>query len=468
MDDGRNYIPMDPADPSSFLSAADDGDRRDPFLKPRPSRVFAIVLGVVQVVLLIGFAVLTTSAEYKAENATQNVQLYNYLSGVMLMMLVGFGYLMTFLRWYGLGAVGYTLLITCLGAQVALLAESLFKSKSWDNKHNSTYETEHFWQKDGQNGVDIGLPELLDAMFAVAAMLISFGGLIGKINPKQLLLLVCAESVFYSANKQLILTRWLDIKDCGGTIIIHMFGAYFGLAIAYVLGEPDKGQAKTFEKSSTMSDVTSLIGTTVLWVYWPSFVAGTLVAGSHQAELALVNTVLALVGSTVATFIATSLFLNADEEDGKVTHKLFSPVDVQNAALAGGVSIGAVANLGINPFGAILIGCLAGTLSTVGYHFIQPFLLEKLGLHDTCGIHNLHGMPSLLGGLASAIVPHVINSAAGTGSSGHQLAGIGLTLVVAISSGGFTGFLMKYLGNKGKEFEDRESWIVADDFGKEI
>ena len=45
-------------------------------------------------------------------------QVYNYYVGVALMMLIGFGYLMTFLASYGLGAVGLTMLITCLGVEV--------------------------------------------------------------------------------------------------------------------------------------------------------------------------------------------------------------------------------------------------------------------------------------------------------------------------------------------------------------
>merc|ERR1719440_1767874 len=36
-------------------------------------------------------------------------------------MLVGFGYLMTFLKLYGLGAVGFTFIITVLAVQINVL-----------------------------------------------------------------------------------------------------------------------------------------------------------------------------------------------------------------------------------------------------------------------------------------------------------------------------------------------------------
>ena len=34
---------------------------------------------------------------------------------------------------------------------------------------------------------------------------------------------------------------------------------------------------------------------------------------------------------------------------------------------------------------------------------LQSLLLEKLKLHDTCGVHYLHGMPGVLGAIVSAI-----------------------------------------------------------------
>ena len=94
---------------------------------------------------------------------------------------------------------------------------------------------------------EIGLLALLRANFAVAAFLISFGGLIGKTSPLQLVVLVVLETVFYCANKRMMSGPRLGIADVGGTIVIHMFGAYFGLTIALVLGAPASAK---FEKSS--------------------------------------------------------------------------------------------------------------------------------------------------------------------------------------------------------------------------
>lgn len=112
----------------------------------------------------------------------------------------------------------------------------------------------------------------------------------------------------------------------------------------------------------------------------------------------------------------------------------------------------------------------AGLISVVGFKFIQPWLESKLSLHDTCGIHNLHGMPSLVGGIASVIVAYYKGAVAGTDSSVYgegdrsnqwemQLAGVFVTLLVAVTSGTITGLLMKSIDfTEYEQFKDR-MWI---------
>jgi hypothetical protein len=53
--------------------------------------------------------------------------------------------------------------------------------------------------------------------------------------------------------------------------------------------------------------------------------------------------------------------------------------------------------------GALFIGSIAGAFSTIGFTIVQPLLEERMNLFDTCGVHNLHGMPGVLGGIASVI-----------------------------------------------------------------
>jgi len=404
------------------------------------TKAFVYLLSGVQAVVLVGFFFLAKPTTMHYEDKAQNTQLYNYYVGVSLMMLVGFGYLMTFLRWYGLGAVGLTMLVTCLGVQVAMLVEPMFSVP------DVIFAPASF---------NVDLMALLNGNFAVAAFLISFGGLIGKVNPSQLVILVVLETIFYSINHQAVLVKWLDIKDCGGTIVIHMFGAYFGLTVAAVLGKPANLKKET---NSTTSDLFSLIGTVFLWLYWPSFVGGAIPAGTIESETALTNTVLALLGSTVVAFITSAL----------LSGNMLRPVDIQNATLAGGVSIGSVANLNISPFGALLIGCAAGKLSTFGFARVQDILAEK-GLHDSCGIHNLHGMPSLLGGLASVLVPLIVKpgDAGELGLPKSQLLGVVCTIGFAVASGALTGTVMKIFKDDSDGMDDGAYWEVADDFSKD-
>lgn len=399
--------------------------------KPSPlvsltgSPSFAVMTMALQIILLVLFKLLAN-----IDSPTQDDQYYNLLVGVELMMLVGFGYLMAFLRWYGLGSAGLTLYITCLGTEVSLFSEALFAD----------------WFK---TQVKVNYRTLIDANFAVAAFLISFGGLIGKVNPSQLCVMTVFESLFYGFNKRIILTKWFDIQDAGGTIIIHMFGAIFGLAASRAIGKPTD---TTHEKASYISDIFSLIGTVFLWLYWPSFVSASLKPGTIDAQRAVINTIVALLGSTVVTFGLSPLFTK-----GKL-----DPVHIQNSTLAGGVAIGATANFPLGPFGALLIGSVAGAISVFGFARVTPFLLERFDIHDSCGIGNLHGMPSIFGGLASAIVPIWIDTA---GSPYRQVLGVAFTLLVGGIAGFYTGKVMNlFKDDRIPMAVDGPYWEVADDF----
>merc|ERR1719240_61669 len=360
--------------------------------------------------------------------------LYDFYVQVAIMMFVGFGYLMTFLKSYGFSAVGLTMFITCVGGQWALLLETLMTT-------GCPFPT--------------GFEDLLNMNFAVAAVLISFGAVIGKMSPLQLLILTLIEPIFYCLNKVYLLKgeHFVDFVDCGGTIIIHVFGAYFGLSCAYMFGGAKDNELNT---NTYVADLFSLVGTVFLWLFWPSFVAGGLPAGEQQT-MALINTVMALLASTVTAFALTPMY-NAN---------LLTTVPIQNATLAGGVSIGATANFAMGPGGAVLVGIIAGAISSIG--FSRPLIPSSI---DTCGINSLHGMPGILGGLVSVVMPFIVNPISSkshlhqaTVKATAQAAGLFTTFAVAILTGAATG---KFLGcfPTAEPFSDATFWNCAPDIIK--
>lgn len=55
-------------------------------------------------------------------------------------------------------------------------------------------------------------------------------------------------------------------------------------------------------------------------------------------------------------------------------------VHIQNSTLAGGVAIGTAADMMIHPWGAMVVGSVAGALSVLGYRFITVHTITSLKL----------------------------------------------------------------------------------------
>ena len=128
-------------------------------------------------------------------------------------------------------------------------------------------------------------------------------------------------------------------------------------------------------------------------------------------------------------------------------------IDTTGAVVAAGaiagpqaMSVAVVVKMAQN----VLIGAAAGVLCVLGYAVIQGRLQKFFKIVDTCGVHNLHGMPGLFGGLVAILVVPGIAKA--------QIVGIVITVVLALVSGRIGGLVIKALGTKRLVYEDKEEF----------
>lgn len=79
---------------------------------------------------------------------------------------------------------------------------------------------------------------------------------------------------------------------------MHAFGAYFGLAVSFMMRPKlDQNRAGPLEGSSYTSDIFAMVGSLFLWVFWPSF-NSALLDDVAQQQRAIVNTYLSLASAT--------------------------------------------------------------------------------------------------------------------------------------------------------------------------
>jgi len=389
------------------------------------------------------------------QNATAQIaDMYGYFRDVNIMIFFGFGFLMTFLRRYGYSAIGYTLGISALIVQWSVPLN--FFVYAINNQMTNRHGFIHYYQ--------LGVYELTQGLFCAGAAMISFGAIIGKTTPLQLLIIAFLEPLFYWLNQYLIIFK-INAVDIGGGMGIHTFGCYFGLTVSLILSNYNKVKNHPDNMSTYNSDIFSFAGTLFLWLLWPSFNAATTVPGAEQMR-AIANTFLSILSSVIITFALTRL----------LTRGKFDVMHMQNSVLAGGVAMGVAAHLNITPSGAMGTGAFVAVVSVCGYHFLTPFLFRTIGLHDTCGINNLHGMPGIIGAILGILA--TIDSSVQlteselsnkTNQPAIQLAALGITLAIGIIGGAITGGIMKlaeFILTYFKEdlFNDRIFWMVPTDY----
>jgi ammonium transporter Rh len=342
---------------------------------------------------------------------------YGSSMNILAMLLIGFGFLMVFVRGHGFSSITATFIVVSVAIPFYMLIKSY-------GSGDFTMET-------------VSIDTFIFAEFAAASLLITIGAPLGRLKMEQYFFLGILFIPAYILNEWLMMESgyFEGFLDTGGSIVIHAFGAYFGLGV--VSNTISKFKNDPVVQVDKNSNQFCLLGSMMLWIFWPSFTSA--LVAPDRVVLTVINTVFALCAATLATFLFSKLIR------GKIEIE-----DIANAALAGGVAIGSTCDVA-TPGLALLIGLCAGALSTVGYALIAPKVEKLIRGTDTCGINNLHGMPGILGGLSAIII---------TQNAGIQIAGILVTVVIAFVCGKIAGLVVGLLGKKETPYSDVDEFIL--------
>lgn len=181
------------------------------------------------------------------------------------------------------------------------------------------------------------------------------------------MLLVTFEAFMYCLNAVIVLV-FMDCHDVGGAMTIHMFGAFFGIAASFSF-QPKKAfkDERGVNGGNYNSQFFAMLGTVFLFMYWPSF-NGILATGLAR-QRAIVNTGLSITSSVLSSIFVSRAYLQKIDMEVML-----------NATLAGGVMMGAAADILFWPGFVIGAGAVAGIVSSCGYLFLTEGIRDKLNI----------------------------------------------------------------------------------------
>ena len=178
-------------------------------------------------------------------------QQYNRAIHIMAMLLIGFGFLMVFVRKYGRSALTATFLLVSTSLPLYMLVNSI-----------------------GLGANESEIRRLILAEFGAASLLIAAGAVLGRLKMQQYVLLGLLFVPFYMLNEWIVLNGGLGlikaggVVDTGGSIVIHAFGAIFGLGVAITM--TTKQEFETTIETDATSDRYSMLGSICLLYTSPS------------------------------------------------------------------------------------------------------------------------------------------------------------------------------------------------------
>jgi Amt family ammonium transporter len=177
----------------------------------------------------------------------------------------------------------------------------------------------------------------------------------------------------------------LGYMDFAGSSVVHLVGAYIGLAGTIMLG---KRRDKVFGKTIRGHNIPlAALGTFILWLGWFGFNPGSQLA----ADPVPISLIVVTTDFAATTGAITAMFLSYFATRKWDVSMAF------NGALGGLVAITAPTAF-VTPQAALVIGVVAGAITYYGVGF-----MEKIRIDDPVGAFPVHGMNGIFGVLAVGI-----------------------------------------------------------------
>ena len=174
------------------------------------------------------------------------------------------------------------------------------------------------------------------------------------------------------------------VLDFAGGLVVHLNAGIAGLVAALVLG---KRHGYGHEYMAPHDLVLTLIGTSLLWVGWFGFNAGSALASGELAGYAMLNT---HISASVAALVWMAIEWTSR---GKP-----SVLGILSGAVAGLGTITPAAGF-VEPWAAMVIGLLAGAIC----YWSAVVLKLRLGYDDSLDVFGVHGVGGILGSILTGV-----------------------------------------------------------------
>ena len=273
----------------------------------------------------------------------------------------------------------------------------------------------------GRDTLSGTIPETVFVMFQMTFAIITPALVVGAFAERMKFSAMCLFTVLWLTMVYLpachmvwgggLLAQW-GVIDFAGGLVVHLTCGVGALVAALVLGK-----RKGFPNSAMPPHNRSLVvmGAAMLWVGWFGFNAGSAVAASTDAGMAmLVTHISAAVGAF--TWMALEWI-----KQGKPT-----VVGIATGMVAGLATITPAAGT-VGPEGALLIGLMAGI---VCYYATQA-IKGVFGIDDSLDVFPVHGVGGMLGIIMLSFVG-TQGGFLGSGASGIAEGGPMVQLVIQL------------------------------------